>query len=107
MVYKHNKRNWKYRALAMLAGYQFRVRAFTVPAPLCPLPSNQLNDLLIVVKCALCGMDTLTLDLCQNCGGCVGFEDSFGMVHGCCRCGQFSPVQTDLDPQSMVLETLS
>lgn len=47
MIYKHNKRNWKYRVLAMTAGYRFRLRVFTVPAPLFDLPTGRPDDSLI------------------------------------------------------------
>lgn len=103
MIYKHNKRNWKYRVLAMTRGYHYRLCMFTVPAPLFDVPTGAPDDDLIgaisvgtliyddpsnVEECANGGMDSTMqsdLTLCPICHKCLRWEDEFG-AGTCCTC---------------------
>lgn len=130
MIHKHNRRTWKYRALAMTLGYRLRVKRFALPDPnygLADVPTGAPDDSLIgavsplyvgtliyddpsnTQECAACGMDASMehdLELCTGCHKCLHWEDEFG-PGACCTCGSFTPVPTDLDPQGMAMEAVS
>ena len=105
MIHKINRRTKTYRRLAIAIGYRLRVIALPDSNfGLSGMPSGAPDDSLIgavspehMEECAFC--DRLACELCQNCGGCVS---------GCCECrSDFSPIPTDLDPQTMAMEAAS